>query len=1324
MAAAESEKNDPGKFVSDWATLGNRPEILVSIGKTMLGAKAGALARAAGGEWVFVDYLTKAAADKFYFENSRFPNDQSTYLAGDNSFKNFAQSAQSAFTGGDGIDIVSGDIRVDSTVSRAGHIHDDRYYTEIETDALIETRVPKHRFPINDDGTYNVIPSYSNSTRRITLTPIGPTFDIWINGKKWTFTGAQSLPQHPNASGVHFYYLDENGSFQVSPYPFDLLKDAPVAIVMWNATKGEARWVKEFHTTRMSARTHENLHSSRGARPELKNGFAISGFTLNSDTSAAVSFGVSGGILWDEDIKHQVPALIDGGPYEIWYREGASGDWTWDDVNTLPYKYGATYFTVNQLVAESWSQVQINSGGAATWGNLFVVATPNNGGVSIVCVQGQSIYTDAASATVESWDALDKGNLPFPEYYPLYRVTYKASVAYTDVTGRVRIEKITSVAQGGESGISGATVHNSLGGRDALDAHPALSITDIYNLSNGVLLKKTSTGLVAATAADLPAHASRHHWDGADPLVGQSIAGLRITSEPRFAFLYLQAASTISGIGFFNSSAVKMVEQRWDTSNDRMAFFSCNDNGSTRNNRFLIPRSDSQPVHALLGFKVTGTTTLDTSLTGLLKAASGIVSAASAADLPLHATRHHYNGLDPIQGQSLSGLLTSSDPTFRNLSVNLLYPYDGIGLKPTKNYFDIYDKDVEIIATVLDTGIVINRDLSVFGNVFVLGAAVNGITKVTNGILGIATGIDLPSHNHVIADISDSTAIGRSLVKSATQKNARDVIDSPSNYELRVRTRISVKDPQYAALATLTNWAPAFNAAAAAAAAIVQSFSDPHLNVVSESVFVPSGQYPCTEPILHRSCVQWEGAGSGCTEIINNFGGETFTSILGIEYSNVRMRGIKIRSGRDLYGNPYGDDVALALRGFIRNCGFTDIVMQGFYDSVVTERSWTPEFYQCCAYNSRHRHFDFRRETGIIDIIGGRYDECEDYGIHFDSSEGELTMRNVIVQSGKRSAVKIKEAPTVYLENCFFESNCINSTDDYHIELTRPDAAPAVPDVSPEIKNDNTSAKVINCAINNRGMAARDGLGFLYVKNFKVFQYEERWGRNYTLAAPKIGVGVESIEIQLSTAESLSTIVDDVIGPGKANHVMVRQVARPTRFYGQDMKSDGDFAPEVRGTLLAGGKDTGVASGLYNGSPAIQGFGSPAELLLNPDRGHVKLGQNGAYIPEGTNQFFGRLRHTVAATSTGFTPGEDIGWAQVDCSAEPHQVDLTDESFPIEYGNTIVIGKTDATANALRITHETALINGQPYLDLTLPRQQVTLGCSDGEIFIISKFPV
>lgn len=711
-------------------------------------------------------YLTQPQGDSFYFRNALFPMDPSLYLAGDRTFKNFTDSARAAFTGGDGIDIVAGDIRVDNTVSRVGHIHDDRYYTETEVDTKLETRVKRHRFPINDDGTYNVVPSYSNSTRRITLTPTGASFDVWINGTKHTFTGAQTLPQHSAASGVYFYYLDENGVFQASTAFFELLKVAPVAVVIWNSAKGEGRWIHELHTTRMSARTHALLHSSKGTVPEKNNGFAMSGYTLNTDTPSAVSFGVAGGILWDEDIEHQIPSLADGGPYEIWYRTGASGAWTWDSVSTLPYKYGATYFTVNQIVTGAWAQVEINTGGVATWGNLFVLATPNNGGVPIICVQGQNIYTDAASAKAESWDAMDKGSIPFPEYFALYRVTYKASVAYTGVTGRVRIEAVTTVSSGGESGLSGATVHNSLGGRDAIDAHPALSITDIYNLTNGVMLKKISTGIVAATAADLPAHASRHQVGGSDPLAGQQIPGLLVTSTPTFAALQIQPASTVGDIGFLNSSGSLRMIARWDDTNDRLAWVTRNDDGSARTTRFHIPRSSSLDVTVTGGFSVTGQTTLQTSLSGMLKAVAGVVGVASASDLPNHASRHHSGGADALVGQSIAGLLVTSGPTFASMNLkptgttgDLAFLDPSGTLRHILRWDNANDRiafvtrndDGSARATRLQIPRSSSLPVSIFNGLTISGTttidtSLTGMLKATAGVVSIAGASDIPAH--------------------------------------------------------------------------------------------------------------------------------------------------------------------------------------------------------------------------------------------------------------------------------------------------------------------------------------------------------------------------------------------------------------------------------------------------------------------------------------------------------------------------------------------------------------------------------------------------
>lgn len=737
------------------------------------------------GKW-FTDptvFLTKREGDSYYFRNNQFPMDPAVYLAGDRTFKNFVDSARASFTGGDGIDIVAGDIRVDNTVSRVGHIHDDRYYTETEMDAKLFTKDVKHRFPINADGTYNVVPSYSNATRRITLTPTGTSFDVWIQGTKYTFTGAQVLPQHSNTSGTYFYYLDENGVFQVSTTSFELLKVAPVATVLWNSTKGEARWIHELHTTEMSPLTHQRLHEKGSVI--RTGGFVISGYTLDTTSQSAVNFGVAGGFLFDEDIKHTIPSLADGGAYEIWYRTGANGDWTWDSVaagtNAIPYKYGATYFTVNQIVTGSWSQVEINSGGVATYGNIFVVITPNNGGVPIVCVQGQNIYTDLATASVESWDAMDKGTFPFQESFAIYRLTYKASVAYSGTTGRVQLAKITSVAAGGESGVSGATVHNSLGGRDAADAHPALAITDIAALTNGALLKKISTGVVAATAADLPLHASRHHFDGADPLAGQSISGLKDTDTPRF---YSVNAARAAADGVGSGPFIRVMDawagptKQWIMqlgAGGDLAFWHYGSSTWTKRWNFLVDGALRQGTNERIttsgggrftDLVITGQTTLATSLTGMLKATAGVVAVAGASDLPAHASRHHSGGADPLDGQSIAGLLVTSGPTFATLNLkptgtngDLAFLDPSGSLRHILRWDNTNDRiafvtrndDGSARATRLQIPRSSSLPVSIFSGLTITGTTtldtgLTGMLKATAGVVSIASGADVPAH--------------------------------------------------------------------------------------------------------------------------------------------------------------------------------------------------------------------------------------------------------------------------------------------------------------------------------------------------------------------------------------------------------------------------------------------------------------------------------------------------------------------------------------------------------------------------------------------------
>lgn len=693
-----------------------------------------------------------------------------------------------------------------------------------------------HGFLIDDQGVYETTLSYSSATRRPTLTPMGATFSVWISGVKHVFTGAQALPQHGTTSGKYFYYVDENGAFQVSSSPFNLLAWAPVAIVLWNSAKGEGKCCPELHTTRMSARTHERLHEVQGSEVGRRSGFSASGFAYNLDTVAGVTFGISGGLLWDEDIKHIIPSLADGSTYEIWYRTGASGDWTWDSASTLPYKAGTTYATSNAFTGGAWTQVELDGSGAGEYTNMFVVVSPCINGPQIILVQGQGDFASKILAEAQGFDSLDLGTLPWMEYACIYRATFESQVAFGTATKKTVLVSLTRITTA--SGGSGATAggeHNSLSGRDAVDCHPAMAITDFYGLTLGQMVKRGSSSMIPAIpntdylavnnpiytgviqgpggtmtgalnnetnwtnirgqmsvgksgqagwysmrrgsdgsntggigwmasatesnefrhsaggggsyqtflnnsierfriandgtmsqsgstfldssrkglfqgvevqtgtirvvsfgsgfvksdssgvfsssallATELPNHASRHHYGGADALAGQSISGLRTVDSPSFASILIGEGGAITGAagvndfwrikGFSSAADVGWLEIATADNGTEPIYvrqYNGNDNGFTSIARTLtlLDASGNTSIPGQLTVSSLGEGFVRSSSSGILSS-----SALIASDIPNHASRHHWDGADPLVGQSIAGLRTTSSPTFLEMT--------------------------------------------------------------------------------------------------------------------------------------------------------------------------------------------------------------------------------------------------------------------------------------------------------------------------------------------------------------------------------------------------------------------------------------------------------------------------------------------------------------------------------------------------------------------------------------------------------------------------------------------------------------------------------
>lgn len=116
----------------------------------------------------------------------------------------------------------------------------------------------------------------------------------------------------------------------------------------------------------------------------------------------------------------------------------------------------------------------------------------------------------------------------------------------TNVSGAMTLASI--ITAGGPVGSATKAPQFTWDSKGRLTAVDEVAITPAWS---SITSKPTTfSGLnVTMLASDIPNHASRHHWDGADPLVGQSIAGLRTTSSPTFYNLNIS-----EGIYFLSNS--------------------------------------------------------------------------------------------------------------------------------------------------------------------------------------------------------------------------------------------------------------------------------------------------------------------------------------------------------------------------------------------------------------------------------------------------------------------------------------------------------------------------------------------------------------------------------------------------------------------------------------------------------------------------------------------------------------------------------------------------------------------------------------------------
>jgi hypothetical protein len=314
--------------------------------------------------------------------------------------------------------------------------------------------------PSGFENTTDSVITYNSSTRILTITPSGTSFNVWTTGIRHTFSASLSSTAHSDTAGtVVFYYIDSSGILQMSASYPTMYNIALVAFIYYYSSTIYLV-AEERHGTVMDPATRNELHQTIGTY--FVSGLVVANYTLipASPTNTDNTYSISSGVISDEQLLLSITELSVGGPYTVLQLIG-SGVWTWTVDNTLPFYYEIdSYIQYNQYTGGSWQLTTLLQG---SYVNYYIIFTGSlSASTQILIIPGQITYSTLAAAQGENFYNLDHDGLVFPEFLPLYKITYRTGSSYTN-TGKCRIEAFTRIVGSSVSITNNiATNHQSL----------------------------------------------------------------------------------------------------------------------------------------------------------------------------------------------------------------------------------------------------------------------------------------------------------------------------------------------------------------------------------------------------------------------------------------------------------------------------------------------------------------------------------------------------------------------------------------------------------------------------------------------------------------------------------------------------------------------------------------------------------------------------------------------------------------------------------------------------------------------------------------------
>ncbi len=377
---------------------------------------------------------------------------------------------------------VNGTIRGTSVITSTQSIGDNTTYAA-STAYVQNELLSRSGITFSPTGFENLTDSsitYNGSSRILSIAPTSSSFNIWINGVKYTKSTTQTASAHAATIGKYYYYFDNTGTIASATSMPSMYTNALICIIYYYDSSHTVVSEKRY-TAAMTTSYRNYITDTMGAY--FSSGFALSGYATNSDNDANKTFAIAAGSINDCNLNISISSVADGGPYNIMYRTGSNGDWTWTS-SSMPFNYaGGGWIQYNQWNGSTWQLSQLDASVDSSYHivNYYLIAVPSiTSGTQIFIITGQSYDISSAYTFVTDYNkfsSLDLSNFPFTEYVVLYKLTFASFNTFTS-TGKC-IFSIINTCKDSRSKVTNPINHDTLA-----NIYPASSTVYYGHLTN------------------------------------------------------------------------------------------------------------------------------------------------------------------------------------------------------------------------------------------------------------------------------------------------------------------------------------------------------------------------------------------------------------------------------------------------------------------------------------------------------------------------------------------------------------------------------------------------------------------------------------------------------------------------------------------------------------------------------------------------------------------------------------------------------------------------------------------------------------------------